>query len=252
MRDAVHPVRIAAVADIHAATDSSAAIRAAVEHMRNDADLLVIGGDLTQHGSLEEAMVLVRELAALELPKFVVLGNHDYHMGEEREIRRALEEAGAHVLEGEAATCEVRGVRVAVAGVKGFGCGFVGACGAEFGELEMKLFVGRARESGEALARALVSTEADVHVALMHYAPIKDTLIGERLEISPFLGSYFLAQAIDESPCDVAFHGHAHRGTEWGMTPGGVPVRNVARFVLRRAYKVYELDPSAPPRARLR
>ena len=251
MGNRVRSIRVAAVADIHAGTDAAAPIRAAVEDLRHKADLLVLGGDLTQHGSLEEAAVLARELATLELPKFAVLGNHDYHMGVERDIRAALEAAGVRVLEGEAAVCEVDGARVAVAGVKGFGCGFPGVCGTEFGELEMKLFVGRARESGEELARALCGTVADVHIALMHYAPIKDTLVGERLEISPFLGSYFLAQAIDESPCDVAFHGHAHRGTEWGMSPGGVPVRNVARFVLRRAYKVYELDPEAPAGSRL-
>ena len=86
----------------------------------------------------------------------------------------------------------------------------------------------------------------------MHYSPVKDTLVGERLEISPFLGSFFLAEAIDDAPCDVAFHGHAHNGAERGISPGGVPVRNVARQVLRRAYKVYELDPGAPPGLRLR
>jgi Icc-related predicted phosphoesterase len=191
-------------------------------------------------------------VASLGLPAFAVLGNHDYHAGAEAAITTLLEESGVRVLEGGAAHCDVDGARVAVAGVKGFGCGFEDACGTEFGEPEMKTFVSLARSSGERLASALSSTTADVHIALMHYAPIKDTLVGERLEISPFLGSYFLAQAIDEGPCDVAFHGHAHRGSEWGLSPGGVPVRNVARQVLRRAYQVYELDPTAPAGERLR
>jgi Icc-related predicted phosphoesterase len=143
-------------------------------------------------------------------------------------------------------------VRIAIAGVKGFGSGFAGACGTEFGEREMKAFVSYARESGERLERALATTDADIHIALMHYSPVADTLVGERAEISPFLGSFFLAEAIDEAPCDVAFHGHAHKGTEWGMSPGGIPVRNVARQVLRQAYKVYELDPQAPAGSRLR
>jgi Icc-related predicted phosphoesterase len=247
----VRSIRVAAVGDIHAGIDSAAPIRAAVDKMRGEVDLLVIAGDLTQHGSAGETEVVARELARLQIPVFVVLGNHDYHLNAERQIRELLEKAGAHVLEGEAASCEVDGARVAVAGVKGFGCGFAGICGTEFGEPEMKQFVAYARESGEQLARALSSVEADIHIALMHYSPIKDTLVGERLEISPFLGSFFLAQAIDDAPCDVAFHGHAHQGTEWGMSPGGVPVRNVARQVLRRAYKVYELDPGAAPGLRL-
>ncbi|NMO15082.1 metallophosphoesterase [Pyxidicoccus fallax] len=245
-------MRIAAVGDIHAGLDSAPLIRAAVEHLRGRADILVVAGDLTQHGSVEEAQVVARELARLELPMFAVLGNHDYHMGAEQAISATLEDAGVRVLEGKAVVCDVDGVRVAVAGVKGFGCGFAGACGTEFGEPEMKLFVRRSRESGEQLARALATADANLHVALTHFSPVKDTLLGERPEIHPFLGSFFLADAIDQGPCDVAFHGHAHNGTEWGLTAGGVPVRNVARFVLRAAYKVYELDPAAPPGSRLR
>jgi Icc-related predicted phosphoesterase len=245
-------VRVAAVGDIHAGLDATAPIRAAVDDIRQRADLLVLAGDFTQHGTVEEAEVVAREVAKLGLPAFAVLGNHDYHMGAEAGIRAALEQAGVQVLEGEAAICQVDGMRVAVAGVKGFGSGFAGACGSEFGEAEMKTFVRHARESGEQLARALGGADADLHIALMHYSPIADTLVGEQLQLSPFLGSFFLAEAIDESPCDVAFHGHAHRGTEWGISPGGVQVRNVARQVLRRAYKLYELDPSAPDGARLR
>jgi Icc-related predicted phosphoesterase len=252
MGNDVRSIRVAAVGDIHAGLDSTAPIRAAVEDIRRRADLLVLAGDFTQHGSVEEAVVVARELAELNLPAFAVLGNHDYQMGAQAGIRAALERAEVRVLEGEADICEVDGARIAVAGVKGFGSGFEGACGSEFGEPEMKSFVALARESGEQLLRALSTTDADLHIALMHYSPIADTLVGEQREIYPFLGSFFLAEAIDEAPCDVAFHGHAHRGTEWGISPGGVPVRNVARQVLRRAYNLYELDPTAPLGSRLR
>ena len=101
--------------------------------------------------------MVAREVATLEIPVFAVLGNHDYHMGAEKEMAAMLEQAGVRVLEGEAAVCEVDGARVAVAGVKGFGCGFAGICGTEFGEPEMKTFVSLARESGEKLAAALSS-----------------------------------------------------------------------------------------------
>jgi Icc-related predicted phosphoesterase len=243
---------VAAVGDVHAGVDSAGPIRDAICGIETRADLLVLAGDLTQHGTIEEAAVVARELASLKIPAFAVLGNHDYQAGAEAAIRIALENAGVQVLEGEAGVCQIDGARVAVAGVKGFGSGFAGACGTEFGEPEMKLFVRRARESGAQLAHALATTDAEIHIALMHYAPIKDTLAGERPEIYPFLGSFFLAEAIDEAPTDLAIHGHAHNGTEWGISPAGVPVRNVARQVLRRAYKVYELDPRAPAGSRLR
>jgi Icc-related predicted phosphoesterase len=74
------------------------------------------------------------------------------------------------------------------------------------------------------------------------FAPVKDTLGGERLEIYPFLGSYLLGEAIDAAGADLAVHGHAHNGAEKGVTPGGIPVRNVALPVLKSAYAVYCLN----------
>ena len=68
---------------------------------------------------------------------------------------------------------------------------------------------------------------------------MKDTLGGERLEIYPFLGSYLLGEAIDGAGADLVVHGHAHNGREKGVTPGGIPVRNVAQPVLKAAYAVY-------------
>ena len=38
-------------------------------------------------------------------------------------------------------------------------------------------------------------------------------------------------------------HGHAHAGTEKGMTPGGIQIRNVAQPVLGRAYATYHIGP---------
>jgi Icc-related predicted phosphoesterase len=68
------------------------------------------------------------------------------------------------------------------------------------------------------------------------------TLVGELLEIYPFLGSYLLAEAVDRAGADLVLHGHAHAGTERGETPGGVPVRNVAQPLLRRAYALLCVD----------
>jgi len=82
----------------------------------------------------------------------------------------------------------------------------------------------------------------DFRFALLHYSPVDGTLLGEKREIYPFLGSYHLAEAIDEVGADGVFHGHAHYGTERGVTPGGVPVRNVAQMVIRHAYNVYSFE----------
>ena len=62
---------------------------------------------------------------------------------------------------------------------------------------------------------------------------------GRAAEIYPFLGSYLLAEAIDRAGADLVLHGHAHRGTEKGVTAGGIRVRNVAQPVIKAGYKVY-------------
>ena len=141
-----------------------------------------------------------------------------------------------------AAVIERNGLRLGVAGAKGFGGGFVGACGSDFGEPEMKAFVRHTKDVAAALEGALAGLHTDIRVALMHYAPVEQTLQGERPEIYPFLGSYLLGEAIDRAGATLVLHGDAHRGIEKGVTPGGIPVRNVALPVIRRPYNVYCLE----------
>jgi Icc-related predicted phosphoesterase len=234
-------IRVAAVGDIHVGADSAGCLRPHLESVAEKADLFLLAGDLTRHGDPEEGVVLVDEIRDLGVPTVAVLGNHDHHANCADKIRRLLEDAGVCVLEGEATVVDVGGVRVGVAGTKGFGGGFAGACATDFGEPEMKAFIRHTRALAERLARALASLEgrADLRIALLHYSPVEDTLRGERLEIYPFLGSYLLAEAVDKAGADLALHGHAHGGVEKGMTPGGVYVRNVAQPVIKHAYHVY-------------
>lgn len=96
------------------------------------------------------------------------------------------------------------------------------------------------RRTPSSTCSRLSTLDTTVRIALMHYAPIRDTLMGEPAEICPFLGSYLLAEAVDRSGADLAVHGHAHRGREQGSTPGGVHVRDVAQTVIRQAFAVFE------------
>ena len=236
-------IRIAAVGDVHVGEESAGRLRSQLADLPERADLLLVAGDLTNRGLPEEAAVLAEELRDLGVPGLAVLGNHDYESGCEAKVAAALEEVGVRVLEGDAVVLDVGGTSVGVAGVKGFGGGFAGACGSDFGEPEMKAFIRHTADAAHRLERALESVaHADVRVALLHYAPVEATLRGERLEIYPFLGSYLLAEAVDRAGADLVLHGHAHGGSERGETPGGVPVRNVAQAVLRRPYALLCLD----------
>ncbi len=235
-------IRIAAVGDLHFGADLRGTLRPHLESLPDQADVLLLAGDLTRVGDPDEAAVLAEELRDSPVPIVAVLGNHDYHSDREDEVRKILKESGVRVLEGEAVVLEVDGGRLGVGGSKGFGGGFVGACGSDFGEPEMKAFVRHTKEIAAALEEAIAGLETDVRVALMHYAPVDQTLQGERPEIYPFLGSYLLAEAVDRAGASLALHGHAHRGIEKGVTPGGVPVRNVALPVIRRPYNVYCIE----------
>ncbi|GAA5198855.1 metallophosphoesterase [Rugosimonospora acidiphila] len=237
-------VRIAAVGDVHIDQDVVGRYRPALERLPECADILLLAGDLTRHGTAAEAACVAQEFGELGVPIIAVLGNHDYHCDEVPAVTSILRDAGILVLECESATVNIGGVRLGVVGAKGFGGGFAGRCASEFGEPEMKAFIRTTCDVADRLGEQLRQvSECDLLVALTHYSPVPDTLAGEPLEIYPFLGSYLLGQAIDSAPTNLALHGHAHAGTERGLTPGGVRVRNVAHPVIKQAYSVYHLNP---------
>jgi Icc-related predicted phosphoesterase len=232
-------IRIDAVGDFHYDKHPREKLRAYFEGLSERADILFIAGDLTQSGHIEEAQALAQDLKYVAIPVVAVLGNHDYHQNKQNEILGLLRESGVVALEGESAIFEFNGKSVGIMGMKGFGGGFFGACITEFGEPEMKAFAHHCRAQAEILRGGLERLKTDYKFALLHFSPVEGTLLGEKKEIYPFLGSYLLAEAIDATGVDCAFHGHAHLGVERGFTPGGIPVRNVAQMVIRHAYKVY-------------
>lgn len=235
-------VRIAAVGDLHLGKEMHGQLAAQLGDIHERADAFLVAGDVTRLGDVEEAEVFAHELSELPIPVVAVLGNHDYHHHQEQAITKALERVGIEVLEGDSVVLELDGTRVGVAGVKGFGGGFAGACASDFGEPEMKAFVRHTQAIAQTLEEQLIALEGtDVRVALLHYAPIPETLEGERLEIFPFLGSYLLGDAVDRAGADLVLHGHAHAGAKDGVTGTGIPVHNVAQQVLGAPYRIFEL-----------
>jgi Icc-related predicted phosphoesterase len=234
--------RVAAVGDVHFGLDAAGTFGARYARVAEDADALLLAGDLTRRGTRPEADGLVAELSAIEVPIVAVLGNHDLESDEDAYLRACLERMGVTVLEGEATVLELEGCRVGIAGTIGFGGGFPGGTCADFGEAENKAFMARSRRLAASLEQALDGlVDVEVRIALTHYAPVRATLEGENPEIFPFLGSHLLADAVDRGRGDLALHGHAHHGAERGRTPGGVPVRNVSRPVLGGPYRVFDL-----------
>jgi len=240
-------IRVAAVGDIHIGPDSVGTVAAGLVDIDARADVLLLAGDLTTHGSVAQAELAAAEFADVPVPTIAVLGNHDHHGGVSEEVGRVLATAGIVVLERTSHVLTIDGARVGVVGAKGFGGGFVGASVSEFGETEMQAFARASIDAAADVERALEDVDADVKILLLHYAPVRDTLLGEPPEIFPFLGSYLFAEAADRGGANLVIHGHAHRGREVGATPGGIPVRNASKPVLRQAYAIYTLDAGRLP-----
>jgi Icc-related predicted phosphoesterase len=235
-------IRVAAVADIHAGLETAGSLAPLLTGLRDEADILFLAGDLTRGGKPAEAEILVTELAEVGVPIVAVLGNHDYHADQAAAVTTILSDAGIHVLDRSSIVLDVAGQRVAIAGTKGFGGGYDAALADDFGESEMKAWIRHAEAEAETLEDVLTALVGDVRIVLLHYAPIPDTLDGERLELYPFLGNSMLGEAIDRSGADLVLHGHAHHGSLAGTTHGGVPVRNVAQSVIRGPYVVFTIE----------
>ena len=225
------PLRIAAIGDLHCSRTSRGRVEPILARMAATADVLCLCGDLTDYGLREEAVVLAAELSVVgKKPVLCVLGNHDHESGRADEVREVLTDAGAVVLCGE--SWEIDGV--GFAGTKGFGGGFGQRALEPWGEATLKAFVQEAVDEALQLERALSRLRTDERIALLHYAPVVDTVAGEPEEIFPFLGSSRLEEPLNRFPVRAVFHGHAHHGALEGRTAGGVPVFNVSAPVFQR------------------
>jgi Icc-related predicted phosphoesterase len=227
--------RIAAVADIHVKESDKGRWVNCFKEASKQADVLLICGDLTDTGDEVEAQVLAEELKACSVPVVGVLGNHDYEKGRHKLIRQIVQNENVHILNGESVVV----ADIGFAGVKGFGGGFDNHMLSMFGEGAMKAFVQEAVDEALHLDRALARLDAIQHnikkIAVLHYSPIKATIIGEPEPIYPFLGCSRLAEPLTRRQVVAAFHGHAHVGTLEGEAAGGVKVFNVAKPILVKA-----------------
>jgi len=236
-------MRIAAVGDFHCGEADTGLYRDLFAAANDDADVLVLSGDMTRRGLSTEFKIVVGELADVKIPIIAVLGNHDYEAGEIAEGSALLRGRGIHLLEGDSFELNDK---VGFAGVKGFMGGFGRGTLTSFGEPETKTFVGCAIEEVQKLELALRRLSTPIKIAVLHYSPVAGTVQGEPEFIYPFLGTDRLAEAIDRYGASVAFHGHVHSGTFRGQTPGGIPVFNVSLPLLHkeqigRMYYLHEI-----------
>lgn len=191
--------------------------------------MLAICGDFTCHGRPEELRGVFDARTDLDIPRSPSWGTMTTR-ATATTSSATCSRTGVEVLDGTTLVLD----GVGFAGVKGFGGGFQGYAVEAFGERALKRFVEAIHDEVQKLDAALRALQTPTKVALLHYAPIHDTLVGEPECIWPFLGCSRFATRLDTRRATVAFHGHAHRGAPAGTTDSGVPVFNVAMPVLQR------------------
>src|SRR5579864_7241900 len=224
-------MRIAALADLHFSPQSYDRIREPLGRVRDEADVLILAGDLTNYGKKEEMESLLNALVRIRVPIVAVLGNHDYESNQQDELIRIMTAEGIKVLDGTGYERD----GVGFAGTKGFLGGFGRGVLTAFGEPQIKAFVQAAIDEALKLERALSLLRTPKRVVVMHYSPVIDTVRGEPAEIFPYLGSSRLAEVVDRHQANLVLHGHAHHGAADGKTTGGVPVHNVALPLIQAA-----------------
>jgi uncharacterized protein len=238
-------IRVAAAGDIHCSPSRRAEIERAFSGL-DGADLVLLAGDLTTHGELEQAAVLADAVGRLDMPVVAVLGNHDWHSNRQEEIARLLGEAGVTVLDRGWTTLDLQGTRVGIVGTKGFVGGFPDSQLPDFGEPLLRRVYAETTEEVRAIDQGLDAVaDCAVRIVLLHYAPTWTTLEGEPKSIWTFLGTDRMAPPIEAHRPDLVLHGHGHAGRFEGSI-GDVPVFNVALPVIGRDFWIFELDGERP------
>jgi Icc-related predicted phosphoesterase len=241
---ATHPIviRIAAAGDIHASEATRGRLEAAFARVEEEADVVLLAGDLTTTGEIEQAQVLADVCGGVSIPIFAVLGNHDWHAGQTEALSEALSAAGVRLLDRSWETCKANGLELGVVGAKGFVGGFPGSALPDFGEPLLRRLYDDTGRDVDALTQGLQEiVHCDLRIVLLHYAPIEETLQGEPEGLRVMLGCDRLSAPIAQYGADLVVHGHAHAGSFEGHI-GETPVYNVAVHVIDRDFWIFDLE----------
>ncbi len=232
---------IAAGGDLHLAPATKvAALQAELRAVASAADLVLLAGDLTGQGHPSEAAAVAEACADIGAPVVCVLGNHDRMWDEGRAVAAALRGSGVIVLDPGSHAIEVAGRWVGIAGASGSGGGFGSRGRWAFGGGD-KQTRGQAADAAGELDQALAAIgHCTVRIALLHYSPTVETLVGEQPHLWPALGSERLAEPIHRHKPDLVIHAHAHEGSARGSV-GEVPVLNVSAQVLGRPVALFDI-----------
>ena len=224
----IDSVRVAAIGDLHIRTTIDSSYVRQLLTIEERADLLIVPGDITNGGRIQEAELAAELFTRIHIPIVGVMGNHDRRTLRRRHFLSILQQAGVRMLDGQ--SWEFAGL--GIAGVSGSGGGFwPDEPNDPVSNRAWQALAVRARREAGRLDDALATLGTQRRLALLHFAPTTSTLVGEPPIKYWLLGNSALGQVVDKHGVDLVLHGHSHVGSPFGLTPGGVPVFNVAAGV---------------------
>jgi Icc-related predicted phosphoesterase len=240
----IDSVRVAAIGDLHIRTTIDSSYVRQLLAIEERADLLIVPGDITNGGRIQEVELAAELFNRIHIPIVGVMGNHDRRTMRRRHFLSILQQAGVRMLDGQ--SWEFAGL--GIAGVSGSGGGFWPDEPVDpVSNRAWQALAVRARREANRLDDALATLDTQRRLALLHFAPTTSTLVGEPPIKYWLLGNSALGQVVDKHGVDMVLHGHSHIGSPFGMTPGGVPVFNVAAGVTGGvSIHTIPLDPTIP------
>ncbi|MGD0056759.1 MAG: metallophosphoesterase family protein [Methanomassiliicoccales archaeon] len=209
-----------------------------MEHL----DLLLLAGDLTDSNDIEEFDLVVAELKRLTDAQMIGVFRNEEYDGSHPEYEKR---ADISFLDDEAMTVEKDGMKIKIVGTTG--------------SLDRPTWWQRTNLPDiwrryqlriERVSRLLDRGDSDVLILLSHYAIKYETLVGEKEERYPEMGSRRFEPIILERSPDIVFHAHAHVGTriasitreqrsleDFGRETKKIPIYNVSQPLSRsRSY----------------
>ncbi len=200
-------------------------------------DLVLIAGDLTRWGSVEDFLSVARpfEKTKWKCPIIACLGNHEPEDAKEIYLHHSRR---IQILEDEATAVNIRGEKISIIGSRGslddFGIGhYIDFASRQDIEARLKKI------------EALLKKTSGTKILLTHYAPTFKTLEGEHPSIWGGMADPRLEESIRKYKLLFCLHGHAHYGKEMDFI-GSTPVFNSA-FTLRQGF--LHIDTKKLPKA---
>jgi len=207
-------IKVAAIGDLH--LGQYRIPRNFFQSISKKADLLCITGDFTESGKISEAKKFIQIIKNVEIPIFIIFGNHDYDANNISAIKNELKKLkNVTILAGNTKTIDIKGLKLGIVGTKGHGGGFAPFRGAIKGERSTKSYMNEEQKEVERLKHGLKSLEkknVDFKISILHYVPFHNALKGEPPEIFLFMGSSRLGDVIEKNKVNLTVFGHAHHG----------------------------------------